>query len=125
MKVALNGPIYLIAKFHIFLRSLANFTDPFLFLCHWKRENEYWKSVFIFLSGRACQPDPTRSDPQSCAHGTRLAAATAVLPQSPIALPRACASLCESQPRRIASSHSRAPVRCRVNKFCGRIKIGP
>jgi hypothetical protein len=94
MKVAPNGPIYLLEKFHIFIRSLDNFTKLFLFLCHWKKENEIWKSVFIFLSGWAHQPDLTRLDPQP------RAPAGPALQQLPPSFPNPPSCSCARAPRR-------------------------
>jgi hypothetical protein len=60
MKVSPNGPIYLPANFHIFLRSLANFAELFLLLCHWKREMNIGNPfLFSYWAGPANPTRPT------------------------------------------------------------------
>jgi hypothetical protein len=62
IKVAPNKLIYLVVKFHIFLRAQDIFPDLISFLCGWEKINQYSKSFFLFLPGRTCQPDPTHND---------------------------------------------------------------
>jgi hypothetical protein len=56
MKVAPNNLMYLLETFQIFLRTLAIFPELFLFLCHWKRVNEYSKSISISYRAEPINP---------------------------------------------------------------------
>jgi hypothetical protein len=63
MKVAPNGLVYLLAKFHIFWRHLAISSDLTPFLRHWKRLFITLKPTFFFLTDRTCYPDPSPAYP--------------------------------------------------------------
>jgi hypothetical protein len=56
IKDAPNNVIYLLANFQIFLINLAIFFKLFLFLCHWKRVNKYWKSISISYPANPINP---------------------------------------------------------------------
>jgi hypothetical protein len=64
MNVAPNGLIYLLAKFHIFLRLLPISPELISFLCYWKKINHNPKIISYFLTGRTHDTRPASPLPQ-------------------------------------------------------------